>query len=135
MTKQAAWKLLDDSIHPLETYLKEKRFRSHLLLSIKSDDERLNCAFYAAVALCTQLGADTTQSLQAGTYLTPNAPSSEIPLMFDTGCGHSISPCLDNFVTELEPVPEGVGVTNFKNRTTKPCGQGWVEWNIRDAFG
>ena len=104
------------------------------MLSIKSDDKRLNRAFYAAVALCTQLGADTTQSLQAGTYLTPNTPSSQIPLIFDTGCGHSISPCLDDFVTELEPVPEGVGVTDFENRTTKPRGQGWVEWNIRDAF-
>ena len=135
MTKQAAWKLLEDSIHPLDAHLKEKRFRSRLMLSIRSDDERLNRAFYAAVALCTQLGIDCSASLQAGTHLTSSSPSSETPLIFDTGCGRSISPCIDNFVTELEPVPDHIGVTNFENGVTKPEGQGWVEWNTRDPFG
>ena len=58
-----------------------------------------------------------------------------MPLIFDAGCGHSISRCMDDFVTELEPVPNHVGVTNFENDVTKPQGQGWVEWNMRDALG
>ena len=135
LTKQAAWSLLEDTFDPLTAFLKEKRLRRSSSINIVSSDRRMQRAFYAAVALCTQLGVDCDSTKLAGAFLTSDSTSCEVPLIFDTGCGHSITPFADDFVSDIEPPPSGVGVTNFENGHTLVEGAGWVEWHVRDAFG
>ena len=56
-------------------------------------------------------------------------------MVFDTGCAHSITPVLDDFVTELEEHPS-LTISGFTNAdSVSPQGAGWVEWPIRDING
>ena len=77
----------------------------------------------------------TSQHQFAGTFLASDTDSADIPLVFDTGYAFSISPCLDDFIAELKPLPTGHGVTDFKDTPTLIAGVGWVEWPVRDRLG
>ena len=135
LSRQAAWKLLDSSYDPVEQCRRQIGLLGTNILSLSSQDARLNRAFYAAIALISALGVDDPSSKMGGTFLSSDAPKSDVPLVFDTGCGYSISPCLDDFVTPLEPAPPGLGVSDFADRSCGVKGVGWVEWTIRDSLG
>ena len=66
----------------------------------------------------------TSQHQFAGTFLASDTDSAKIPLVFDTGCAFSISPCLDDFIAEPEPLTSGHGVTDFKDTPTLTAGVG-----------
>ena len=59
--------------------------------------------------------------------------TGNVPVVLDTGASYSLTPILEDFVTELSPAPisEIRGVT----ATAQVVGQGLVEWPIRDIFG
>ena len=133
-TKRAAWRLLEDITDPLEAFRTEKKLRRRSPIQLTSADPCLQNAFYAAVALCTQLGVNQEATQQAGAFLS-QAVYPKVPLIFDTGCGFLITPFAEDFVTPLQPPPPGIGVTNFENGHTLVEGVGWVEWNVKDATG
>ena len=55
--------------------------------------------------------------------------------MFDTDAAHSITPILDDFVTELEPV-DSVAITTYADEPgITPRGVGVVSWTVRDTNG
>ena len=86
--------------------------------------------------MLTKLGVQTTSQHQfAGTFLASDTESANVPLVFDTGCAFSISPFLDDFMAEPEPLTTGHGVTDFKDNPTLIAGVGWVEWPVRDRLG
>ena len=135
LSRQAAWAHMDAFLHPLDWFLNEKTFRQSNVLTISSQDRRLGQAFYAAIALLSQLGVEDNTSKLAGAFLTSESTSSEIPLVFDTGCGFSIAPCRDDFIGEVAPAPQGIGVTDFANGRRSVEGIGTVEWSVRDSLG
>ena len=135
MSKQAAQNVMESLIHPLDWYLQEKKLLLSNVLTIKSDAVRLQQGYYAAIALVSSLGIEGSAPQLAGTFLAQETPSSEIPLIFDTGCGFSITPVLSDFVTDLSPAPEGVRVQDFASGTQGIQGVGWVEWKVRDSLG
>ena len=113
ISKQAAQNVMKSLMNPLDWYLQEKKMLLSNVLTIKSDAVRLQKGYYAAIALASTLGLEGATPQLAGTFLSKDSSSSEIPLIFDTGCGFSISPVLDDFVIALGPPPEGVRVEDF----------------------
>ena len=92
-------------------------------------------ACYAATTMFSTPEKQDAPRLQAGAFLTSDATSSEIPLIFDTGASFSVSPCIDDFIHEPESLDGQVGLSDFNDNQTIASGIGWVEWTIRDSFG
>ena len=96
---------------------------------------KLEKAFIAAADLLKELHYERSYSPIAyeGAYLVDDSHRSDVPVVFDTGCSFSVTPFIENFVSELEhtDVSELTGLTD----TAKIHGVGWVEWPIRDVFG
>ena len=107
---------------------------SNLLLTA-SETLRIQQGYYAALALVSSLGLEGAQPQSVGAFLSKDPFGLLIPLIFDTGCGHSITPVLDDFVTALGPPPSGLRVQDFASGTQAIQGTGWVEWKIRDSLG
>ena len=133
MSKQAAQRVLLSLTNPLDWYLQEKRLLTSNLISTASEAARLQQGYYAALALVSNLGFEGARPQNVGAFLSQDP--SGVPLIFDTGCGHSITPILDDFVTALGPPPDGLRVQDFANGTQAILGVGWVEWKIRDSLG
>ena len=133
MSKQAAQRVLLSLTNPLDWYLQEKRLLTSNLISTASEAARLQQGYYAALALVSSLGFEGAKPQNVGAFLSQDP--SGVPLIFDTGCGHSITPILDDFVTALGPPPDGLRVQDFANGTQAILGVGWVEWKIRDSLG
>ncbi len=96
---------------------------------------KLEKAFIAAADLLKELHYERSYSPIAyeGAYLVDDSHRSDVPVVFDTGCSFSVTPFIEDFVSELEhtDVSELTGLTD----TAKIHGVGWVEWPIRDVFG
>ena len=71
---------------------------------IDTSEQKLTQALYAATDLMTKLGTlNVANHKLSGTFLSYDSPSSDIPLVFDTGCGFSVTPCIDDFSSPPEP--------------------------------
>ena len=135
-TRKEAWKLLClDKLDPIKRFRQGTKLTNSSFLAIQSEMVRMKRACYAATIMFSTPGMQDAPRLQAGAFLTSDATSPEIPLIFDTGASFSVSPCLDDFISPPEPLNGQVGLTDFNDNRTSASGIGWVEWTIRDSFG
>lgn len=75
----------------------------------------------------------TTNKTSPSALLVHPDHKCHVPIVFDTGCSHSVTPFLDDFVSELED-PSTLALTGLTD-SVKVEGEGWVEWPIKDYFG
>jgi hypothetical protein len=59
--------------------------------------------------------------------------SADLPVVLDTGASFSLTPILDDFVTELSSAP--INEIRGISATAQVVGQGLVKWPIWDLFG
>ncbi len=57
----------------------------------------------------------------------------DVPIVIDTGCSMSITPFIEDFVTDIEPLEE-LEMHGLTDSVTI-VGVGTVEWPVRDVFG
>ena len=136
-TREKAWELLRlNEYDPTIWYRKGNMLTKSSFLTTNNEVVRVKRACYVATTLFPVPGKqDAPDRLQAGAFLTSAATSPEIPLIFDTGASFSVSPCLEDFISQPEPLNGQVGLTDFKDDRTVAQGIGWIEWPVRDAFG
>ena len=128
---KAAWHQLSYQIHPLDCYQFESKLMTSPPVQRVSEENRLTQAFYTATALMTKLGVQNVVDHKlSGTFLTNDSPSSDIPLVFDTGCRFSVTPCIDDFSSPPEPLTTSHSVLDFKDNRTQVASIGWVHWTI-----
>ena len=136
-TREKAWELLRlNEYDPTIWYRQGNMLAKSSFLTTNNEIVRVRRACFVAATLFPVPGKqDAPDRLQAGAFLTSDASSLEIPLIFDTGASFSVTPCLDDFIAQPEPLNGQVGLTDFKDDRTIAQGIGWVQWPVRDAFG
>ena len=95
------------------------------------------CAYVATRCLLNQLGLQAAQPLDApavyNAYLVQGAHRCDTPVVLDTGCSTSVTPHLQDFISDLTPVENGE--LHGLSDSVTIAGIGWIEWPVRDVFG
>ena len=123
----------DQLAHSSKVQELQRAFATSDYCLLTSDLYRVKRAYFAAVAYLETNDVSTAERVR--NYLAADQPGGETLLVFDTGCAHSITPVLDDFVTKLEE-HAGLTISGFTNAdSVTPQGAGWVEWPIRNING
>ena len=132
--KEAAWRMLQGCINPLDWFLIEKKFWETSPITLASEEQKLQTAYIAAATLKRNLGMDPKESgFTHGIFLTEGGPKCDVPIVFDSGASDSITPFIDDFVSKI--VPADTDSLGGLSGTAKVTGMGIVEWNVRDTYG
>ena len=120
-------------LDPLTTF----RFQRDLLFEFDLA-HKVNCprmANIAAMGLCEELGITRQEGrrMQQSCYLLDNTHRSDVPIVIDSGSSMSVTPFLEDFITDLEKSD----VDDLQGLTHEACvkGMGHVEWKVRDPNG
>ena len=116
ISRKVAWHHLSYRIHPLDWYRLESKLTTSPPARSVGKEQKLTRALYAATDLMTKLGTlNVADHKLSGTFPSYDSPSSDIPLVFDTGCGFSVTPCIDDFSSPPEPLTTDHSVLDFKD--------------------
>ena len=90
-------------------------------------------AHVATIGLLDKLGLKRNPTgCGAVSYIAQEIKPSAVPIVIDTGCSISVTPFVEDFVTELQPAQEDA--MQGLNDSVRVKGIGWVDWTIRDVF-
>ena len=90
-------------------------------------------AHVATIGLLDKLGLKRDPTgCSAASYIAQEIKPSAVPIVIDTGCSISVTPFVEDFVTELQPAQEDA--MQGLNDSVRVKGIGWVDWTIRDIF-
>jgi len=95
--------------------------------------DKTYCSYIATLDTLNTIGVRTHQdsvSYQTEAYLSKPG-TFEVPVVIDTGCSMSVSPCAEDFQGEVEPLDQ---LMHGLDGAAKVHGVGWVEWPIIDVF-
>jgi len=74
----------------------------------------------------------TSAAYQSEAYLCDETCRYKVPIVIDTGCSVSVSPCLRDFIGPLKQ--DGISEMHGLSGSTSVKGVGVAEWKIRDIF-
>ena len=87
----------------------------------------------ATIGLLDKLGLKRDPTgCSVASYIAQEIKPSAVPIVIDTGCSISVTPFVEDFVTELQPAQEDA--MQGLNDSVQVKGIGWVDWTIRDVF-
>ena len=124
---------LFDYLDPLDWYDTMQLVQNSLFAGSRAVD--VGMCFRAEAQVLRELGATrAANALGRGAYNATNGSNRhEMPIVIDTGCSVSLTPFLEDFITEIGPsqVSEMLGIAD----SVAVKGEGRVEWKVRDVWG
>ena len=110
----------------------------HLVTSHKDEQiewtpAKVRQAHVATIGLLEKLGLKRNPTgCGTASYIAQEIKPSAVPIVIDTGCSISVTPFIEDFVTELQPAQEDA--MQGLNDSVQVKGIGWVDWTICDIF-